>query len=69
MPGNRSIWELWCAVSTQWRAGGMGVIGLDYGLTMKIAALMRIPWTPALFKKIRILEEATLKRMRTKVNT
>lgn len=41
----------------------MGIIGLDYGCLLKMAALMKIAWTPSLLKKIQALESATLKQI------
>ncbi|MCU0589861.1 MAG: DUF1799 domain-containing protein [Desulfobacterales bacterium] len=63
MPGNIDAWELWQACRTQWRAAGMGVIGLDYGLVLKLSRLMRIEITPALLGKIQAIEAAALKKM------
>jgi hypothetical protein len=61
MPENADAWELWRAVCTQWRAGGMGIIGLDYGVAMEMADRMGIEWSPAVMIKIQALERATLK--------
>ena len=41
----------------------MGVIGIDHAWVHKMAGIMRIDYTPALFKKITILEAATVKRL------
>jgi hypothetical protein len=49
---------------TQWRAGGMGVIGLDYGEVRAAAADMEIELSPCMWGKIRALEAATLDKMR-----
>jgi hypothetical protein len=67
--GNAEAWELWKAVQTQWRAAGFGVIGLDYGVLIRLAELMRIEWTPALLKKIQALEDAVLASVNRKPDT
>jgi hypothetical protein len=41
----------------------MGVIGIDHAWAYKTAGLMRIGWTPAIFKKLLILEAAAMKRL------
>lgn len=41
----------------------MGVIGIDHQWVYKMAGIMRIDYTPALFKKITILEAAAVKRI------
>jgi hypothetical protein len=68
MAENSEAWELWLTVQTQWRAGGFGILGLDYGCLMKMAGLLRIGLTPALLKKIQALEASTLKSSRPKVD-
>lgn len=50
-------------MQTQWRAAGMGVIGIDHAWAYKMAGLMRIGWTPAIFKKLMVLEAAAVKRL------
>jgi hypothetical protein len=49
-------------VLTQWRAGGMGVIGLDYAEVRWWAREMGIDMSPALWGKIRALERHELER-------
>lgn len=63
MPGNADAYELWRAVQTQWRAGGMGVIGVDYAEVRRWARDFGIDMTPAVWRKIIALEGATLKRV------
>lgn len=41
----------------------MGVIGIDHAWAYKMAGLMRIGWTPAIFKKLMVLEAAAVKRL------
>jgi len=48
--------ELWLAVCTQWRAGGMGPVGLDYSEVRIWAAELEIDLSPGMWAKIRALE-------------
>lgn len=67
------VWpENWPAVSTfatlvtQWRMGGGGPIGLDYGavpFALRMAAVKRSDW-PEAFDGIRTMEDAALEHMR-----
>jgi hypothetical protein len=57
MPENGEALELWSAIDTQWRVGGMGgVIGLDWTAVAAIAEILCIELTPTLFRKIKALE-------------
>jgi len=56
MPENEDALHLWLAVQTQWRAGGMGVVGLDYSEVRHWAREMGIILTPGLWAKIKRLE-------------
>jgi hypothetical protein len=56
MPGNISVWRLWNLARTQWRAGAMGVIGLDYPAVQLTATIYGIKLTPRLMERIRLLE-------------
>ena len=60
---NAEVWELWIEVQTQWRAGGIGVIGLDYHAVYAEAARLEIELSPCVMKKIKALESFTLKRL------
>ena len=59
---NEDVYELWRAVSTQWRTSGFGPVGLDYNVLFKIARLLFIPMTRPLLMKIKVLEGLTLKK-------
>ena len=61
MPENYDAWQLWLEVQTQWRAGPMGLIGLDYQVVYKEAERCGIPLTNCTMKKIKRLESETLK--------
>ena len=63
MEQNAEAWELWQMVNTQWRAGGMGIIGLDYPAVWTMAKMIEIEMTPCLMMKIQKLEYAVLESM------
>lgn len=53
-------------LTTQWRTGFAGAIGLDYGTLPTVFRLARVPradW-PALFDDIRVMERGALHLMR-----
>jgi hypothetical protein len=58
---NLETWELWQEVKTQWRAGGAGIIGLDYKAVYQEADRLEIDLSPGTFSKIKALESFTLK--------
>lgn len=57
---NAETWELWLAVKTQWRAGGMGIVGLDYPAVWAVADRMQIEVSNCVMSKIRALEDFVL---------
>lgn len=61
-PENLQVFEVFRAMSTQWRVGPGGAIGLDYNLLPFIFKLqgVRAGQQPALFEDIRILENEAL---------
>ena len=61
-PTNRDVWSLWAASSTQWRASGFGVVGLDYLALDWVAARIGVKVTPLVFDRIRLLEGRELAR-------
>lgn len=63
MPENFEAWELWLEVQTQWRAGGMGVIGLDYHAVYTEAERIGIVLSVCTMKKIKCLERVVLEGM------
>ena len=64
MPGNSIVWRLWLLVKTQWRAGGMGAIGLDYPAVKMIAKIYKIKLNIRIMNKIRLLESKQLELWR-----
>ena len=61
MTENTEAMQLWLSVRTQWRAGGMGVIGLDYAEVRRWARDLDIILSPGMWSKIRCLEFCALK--------
>lgn len=59
---NRPAWILWTLVSTQWRVGMSGPVGLDYGAIEQLARLYEINLTPGVMAKLRALEALVLKK-------
>ena len=62
---NRLAWEVFCKVSTQWRTGVGGVIGLDYCAIYPIIDRMakdNDEWN-ALFDDVREIESGALRAM------
>lgn len=63
MDENADAWELWLWVNTQWRAGGMGIVGLDYPAVYLVAGQLGIEMSTCLMGKIRALENAVLTKL------
>lgn len=61
-PENWQAWQLFRAISTQWRCGSNGVIGLDYGALDREMLLQGIPEDEQLQLRddVRLLEAAAL---------
>ena len=62
MSENIEAMELWSQIDTQWRAGAMGVIGLDYREVRTRAREMDIEVNECMWRKIKLLEKMVLKR-------
>ena len=60
---NADAWELWLSVNTQWRGGGMGIVGLDYPAVWAMAERLEIEMSNCVMGKIRALENAVLMKM------
>ena len=61
-PGNQAALSVWLHVQTQWRAGGLGVIGIDMAEVRRTARELGLRWSYALRSKITALEQAVLKK-------
>lgn len=62
VPLNADLWLLWLHVQTQWRAGGMGVIGLDWPAVMLMAKWLGYDLRiPRLYRGLQLCEQAVLK--------
>lgn len=48
--------ELLARCITQWRAGSNGVIGLDYGVVLKMARLYGTPDLPRVMEDLQLME-------------
>ncbi|MDU2063781.1 MAG: DUF1799 domain-containing protein [Sporomusaceae bacterium] len=74
---NKTAWQLWIAVRTQWRTGIIGAAGmmtpcptgLDYPAVYATAKILEIDVTPALFHKLQALEIFELKRVKEGANS
>jgi hypothetical protein len=67
-PDNLNTVNTFLSMSTQWRAGGVGLVGLDYNVLPTVLRLTGVPraeW-PEVFNGIAIMESAALQEMRSK---
>lgn len=62
MVENVEVLELWNDVNTQWRAGGMGIVGLDYREVRERAEELDIDMSECVWRKIKILENKILEK-------
>jgi len=61
-PENAESFLFFCAMSTQWRAGASGIIGLDYAATQSVREARQVAaadW-PAIFEDLRTMELAAI---------
>ncbi|KIF80812.1 hypothetical protein TSA66_00925 [Noviherbaspirillum autotrophicum] len=68
LPENQTTVDVFIAMSTQWRTGMGGPIGLDYNalhLVMRMSSIRRDEW-PFVFDGVRAMEAAALEKMREK---
>jgi len=63
MEANAETWELWLSVNTQWRAGGLGIVGLDYPAVYAEASRLEIEISNCVMNKIRALERFMLNKI------
>lgn len=65
-PDNESAVNVFMAMSTQWRVGVAGPVGLDYGAlpaVLRLAGVARSTWSDV-FNGLRWLESGALAQMR-----
>jgi hypothetical protein len=65
-PDNWAAVQVFSALSTQWRAGATGPIGLDYTavpVVLRLTSTPRADW-PDVFDCVRVMEVAAIKTMR-----
>ncbi|MGN1038535.1 MAG: DUF1799 domain-containing protein [Mailhella sp.] len=60
LPEAVPIWNLWCRVQTQWRAG-FDITGLDYTAVLAVAKIYGVEVTPEVFSAIQAMEMDVLK--------
>jgi len=66
---NNEIWHIWGLIRTQFRTGGFGPTGLDFSAAKEILDVHAVDVTPALFRKIRLLEDLTIAASRKAAET
>lgn len=59
-------WDVYCAMSTQWRVGACGVTGLDYNCLPFLFKVYKIDDDEMVLNDIRILEAKALDMMNAK---
>lgn len=69
LPENIPVWNLWLLVQTQWRVGGIVLIGLDYAAVFRVAELHGLQMTPQVFEGLQCLEYDTLEEQRDKMES
>ena len=62
MTGNAEAMRLWGRVQTQWRAGGLGLVGLDYPAVRIEARALGIYMSHGLMRKLQAMEHHYLER-------
>lgn len=62
LPINQDVWQVWVSVQTQWRAGGFGLIGLDYVAVEAEAERQEIELSRCDWLKLKALEHYELGR-------
>lgn len=61
-PLNADLWLLWLQVQTQWRAGGMGLVGLDWPAVTAMARWLGYDLRiPRLYRAMQICEASVLR--------
>ena len=53
--------DLWVQVQSQWKTNGFGPTGMDWHAVREIADLLGLDLTPADFRRLKSLEDDTLK--------
>lgn len=66
-PDNRQTVNVFIAMSTQWRTGSAGAIGLDYGALPSVMEMLGVDAAdrPEVFDGLRLMEDAALEEMRS----
>jgi len=61
---NQGVWHVWQEVQTQWRAGAMGIIGLDYAEVRNAFEELGIDYTRRNKLKIMLMERLFLESVK-----
>lgn len=64
--GNAEAMELWLHVQTQWRAGGLGLVGLDYTAVRREARELGLYMSHGMMRKLQSLEHYCLRMQKPK---
>jgi hypothetical protein len=69
-PDNARAVDVFVAMSTQWRIGAVGAVGLDYNVLPLVLQMLDIPTSERndLFESLRVMEESALTTMRNRRN-
>jgi len=62
-PENWPVVQMFLRLQTQWRVGGMGLIGLDYGVAQWLFSLYAVEDPTAMLEDLQVMEEAVLTAM------
>ncbi len=65
-PDNKAAVDVFVAMSTQWRVGGVGAIGFDYNVLPLVMNMIGTPEDEraGVFESLRLMEETALTTMR-----
>ena len=55
-PEHVDVLRMFLRVQTQWRTGGNGVVGLDYGVVLELTRLMQIEDPVQLLDDLQVME-------------
>ena len=55
-PEHMDVLDLFIRCATQWRTGGNGVVGLDYGVVLQMASLYQIQDLTRVMEDLQIME-------------
>ncbi|CAG9177761.1 DUF1799 domain-containing protein [Cupriavidus pampae] len=64
-PDNEKALDVFVQMSTQWRVGMNGPVGLDYSVLPFVMRMQRVPRSehPEVFESVRVMEHAAMDEM------